>query len=68
MRRFLLPVAAFIVYGSLYPFHFDFARTTVNPFLFLLRAWPVALDRFALRDAASICCCTSLLAPPRISR
>jgi VanZ family protein len=52
MRRFLLVVVAFIVYGSLYPFHFDFARTTINPFVYLLSAWPATIDKFALRDAA----------------
>ncbi len=52
MRRFLLAVTAFIVYGSLYPFDFHFARAAGNPLLFLLRAWPTEFDRFLLRDSA----------------
>ena len=50
MLRLLL-VVAFIVYGSLYPFHFDFGRTAANPLTVLLHAWPAKIDRFAWRDA-----------------
>ena len=31
MPRLLIIVLAFIVYGSLYPFHFDFDRIEANP-------------------------------------
>ena len=52
MIRLLLVVLAFIVYGSLYPFQFDFGRHPgLNPLLFLLNAWPAKIDRFAWRDA-----------------
>ena len=56
MARLLLVVAAFIVYGSLYPFQFDFGRTSANPLTILLHAWPAKIDRFAWRDA-----CVNLL-------
>jgi VanZ family protein len=49
--RLLLIVAAFIVYGSLYPFRFDFARTGASPLMILLHSWPAKIDRFAWRDA-----------------
>ncbi len=51
MLRLLLVVAAFIVYGGLYPFQFDFARTDANPLLILLHSWPARIDRFLWRDA-----------------
>ncbi len=51
MLRLLAIVVAFIIYGSLYPFHFDFGRTAANPLLILLHAWPAKIDRFAWRDA-----------------
>jgi VanZ family protein len=51
--RLLLIVAAFIVYGSLYPFRFDFGRTDANPLTILLHAWPAKIDRFAWRDACA---------------
>ena len=51
MPRLLIIVIAFIVYGSLYPFHFDFDRIEANPLLHLLHAWPARIDRFAMRDA-----------------
>jgi VanZ family protein len=47
---FLLLVIALIVYGSLYPFAFDFHRTA-NPLTVLLHSWPAGFDRFVLRDA-----------------
>jgi VanZ family protein len=49
--RLLLIVAAFIVYGSLYPFQFDFDRTSASPLPILLHSWPARIDRFAWRDA-----------------
>ena len=51
MLRLLLIVVAFIVYGSLYPFEFDFDRTDASPLMILLHAWPARIDRFAWRDA-----------------
>ena len=51
MLRLLLIVLAFIVYGSLYPFQFDFGRTDASPLMILLHAWPAQIDRFAWRDA-----------------
>jgi VanZ family protein len=52
VKRLPLIVAAFIVYGSLYPFRFDFNRTAASPLLILLHAWPARIDRFLWRDAA----------------
>jgi VanZ family protein len=51
MVRLLLIAVAFIVYGSLYPFHFDFGRSNAGPLTTLLHAWPERIDRFAWRDA-----------------
>ena len=53
MYRLLLLVIALIVYGSLYPWHFDFDRSNTNPLWVLLHAWPQGIDRWALRDAAT---------------
>jgi len=50
--RLLLLVIALIVYGSLYPWHFDFDSSGANPLWVLLHAWPGSIDRFVLRDAA----------------
>ena len=47
----LLFVIALIVYGSLYPWSFDFA-VHGNPLDVLLHSWPDEMDAFALRDAA----------------
>jgi VanZ family protein len=49
--RLLLLTVALIVYGSLYPWHFDFGRAG-NPLAILLHAWGFAWDRFTLRDIA----------------
>jgi VanZ family protein len=51
VRRLLAIVVAFIVYGSLYPFEFDFGRTDLSPLMILLHAWPATINRFAWRDA-----------------
>jgi hypothetical protein len=48
--RRLLPIVGFIVYGSLYPFHFDFDRTSASPLGILLHSWPSTFDRFTFRD------------------
>jgi VanZ family protein len=52
VHRLLLPAIALIIYGSLYPWQFDFGRTVPNPLWMLLHTWPLTIDRFALRDAA----------------
>ena len=52
MYRLLLLVIALIVYGALYPWHFDFGRSGANPLWVLLHGWPQGIDRFVLRDAA----------------
>ena len=49
MRRLLLLVAALIVYGSLFPWHFAFARPG-NPIDALLASLYFRVDRFLLRD------------------
>src|SRR6185436_12610798 len=38
------------LYGTLYPFAFDFGKTTTNPLLFLLHAWPAKLNGSVMRD------------------
>jgi glycopeptide antibiotics resistance protein len=49
----ILPIViVFIVHGSLFPWHFDFARLGPNPFLVLLHSWPVQWDYYAIQDAA----------------
>ena len=45
-------VTAAIVYGSLYPWRFDFSRGHANPLWILLHAWPHGWNRFVGRDAA----------------
>jgi VanZ family protein len=50
--RLLLLVIALIVYGSLYPWHFDFGRSGANPLWVLLHRWPQGIDRRILLDAA----------------
>ena len=52
MYRLLLLVIALIVYGSLYPWHFDFDSSGANPLWVLAHAWPRGIDRWVLRDAA----------------
>jgi len=47
----LLFVVVLIVYGSLYPWSFDFT-VHANPIEVLLHSWPDGMDAFALRDAA----------------
>lgn len=50
MKRLLLLAAALIVYGSLFPWHFDWQRAPQGPFDILLNSWPDTVDRFLLRD------------------
>jgi len=52
MYRLLLLVIAVIVYGSLYPWHFDFQVSGANPLWVLLHAWTPEFDLYAVRDAA----------------
>jgi VanZ family protein len=52
VTRLLFLTIALIVYGSLYPWHFDFGGAPRHPLLVLLDSWPSVWDRFALRDAA----------------
>ena len=52
MRRLLLLVAAIVVYGSLYPWHFTFAGRP-EPFSLLLHSWPAVWNRFMLRDVVT---------------
>lgn len=49
MTGFLLLVIALIIYGSLYPFAFDFHRAG-NPLTVLLHSGPAGFDGFVLRD------------------
>jgi VanZ family protein len=49
---FLPAVIALIVYGSLYPWHFDFVSRHPNPLLVLFHSWKPQWDRFMLADAA----------------
>jgi VanZ family protein len=44
-------VVALIVYGTLYPFHFNFAARHGNAFLILLHSWPARFGPSELRDA-----------------
>ena len=50
--RLLILTIALIVYGTLYPWHFDFAGPVRHPLLVLFTLHPMVLDRFALRDIA----------------
>lgn len=52
MYRLLFLTIALIVYGCLYPWHFDFAGGARDPLAVLMNSWPPIWDRFALRDAA----------------
>lgn len=53
---FLLLIAALIVYGSLYPWHFNFTRVYPDPLLILFQSWPSEWDIFAARDGAVNVC------------
>lgn len=51
MTALLLLVVSLIVYGSLYPWHFDFGRTHGNPLVFLLHTWPPPrMGMYLVRD------------------
>jgi VanZ family protein len=51
VRVLLVLVVLIILYGTLYPFDFDFERTLESPVWILFHSWPEQFDRFALRDA-----------------
>jgi VanZ family protein len=48
--QFLLLSLAFVVYGSLYPFHFESTARGANPLLTVLHGWPPEFNRYILRD------------------
>ncbi len=50
MRAFLLLTIAILVYGSLFPFHFQATARGANPVLTVLDGWPHEWNRFILRD------------------
>ena len=52
MKRILLIVIAIIVYGSLYPWDFHSTQLASSPPWVLIHAWPTAINRFLIRDAA----------------
>ena len=52
MKRLLLLAIALIVYGSLYPWQFNWWRSGESPVSVLLRSWPDHIDRWMLRDIA----------------
>ena len=51
MLGLLLLAVALVVYGSLYPWEFDFHRAA-DPVFVLLHSWPHAWSRFIARDIA----------------
>jgi VanZ family protein len=48
--QFLLLVIALIVYGSLYPFHFELTARAAYPVTTILGAWPTHWSRYLVRD------------------
>ncbi len=50
MLQFLLLAIAIIVYGSLYPFHFEFTPRAAHPILAVWSGWPAEWDRYTVRD------------------
>jgi VanZ family protein len=52
VKRLLVIAAALIVYGSLFPWHFDWQRAPEGPLDIVLHSWPDRFDRFLLRDIA----------------
>ena len=53
MLPFLLLTIAIIVYGSLFPFHFQATARDANPLLTVVRGWPAEWDRYIVRDVLS---------------
>jgi VanZ family protein len=52
LKRILILVTALILYGSVYPWHFQMTHLPANPLWILLHSWPDGADRFLYRDAA----------------
>jgi len=50
VKRLLVIAAAFIVYGSLFPWHFDWDRAPQGPLDIVLHSWPDRIDRYLFRD------------------
>lgn len=50
MTQFLLLTIAIVVYGSLYPFHFEITARAATPLLTVWYGWPAEWNRFMLRD------------------
>jgi VanZ family protein len=48
--QFLLLAIAFIVYGSLFPFHFESTARGEHPLLAVWNGWPPEWNRYVLRD------------------
>src|SRR6266550_2912993 len=48
--RLLFLWVALIVYGSLFPWHFDLHRLQDHSLTALLQSWPPSLNRFVVRD------------------
>jgi VanZ family protein len=53
VRLLLIAILLLIVYGTLYPFRFDFDRTLESPARILFHSWPDRFDRFAFRDVVT---------------
>src|SRR5262249_28418 len=53
VRLLFALIIFFILYGTLYPFQFDFHRTDLSPLWILLHSWPLYFSRFLLRDAVT---------------
>lgn len=60
LTQLLFVVIFFIVYGSLYPWHFAFRELPANPFWILLHSWSVEFSR---RDVADFCVNVALYIP-----
>ena len=50
MAALLAIVVALILYGTLAPFHFEFAGHPGNPVVYMLHSWPGRIDRAVIRD------------------
>lgn len=52
MLPLLLLALALLVYGSLYPFHFEVTARAADPLRAILNGWPAEWDRFMVQDVA----------------
>jgi VanZ family protein len=50
MRSRLLVVAMLILYGSLYPWHFEARHLAVNPVMYVLHRWDAAANSYLVHD------------------